>query len=110
MSGTNNLENTPIRTECLGSLLEAPVTTDDNFGSRMKGWLMPPVTGDYLFWITSDDQGRLWLSSDDNPDNMVLVCFAPQAVGVGEWTKYVEQKSTFIPLVAGKAYYFEVRP
>jgi hypothetical protein len=55
MNDTNNLANSPNRTERLGSLLEAPVNTDDNFGSQMKGWLKPRVTGDYLFWITLDN-------------------------------------------------------
>jgi hypothetical protein len=111
MSGTNNLENTPSRTERLGSLLEVPVNIDYNYGSRMKGWLMPPATGDYVFWIASDDNGELWLSSDDHPENKALVCeqsgptYSPRF-----WTRYSEQKSAFILLVAGEAYYFEVRP
>ncbi len=66
MGGMKNLENTPSTTEHLGSLLEAPAKTDDNYGSRMKGWLMPPVTRDYVFWIASDDNGKLWLSSTTN--------------------------------------------
>jgi hypothetical protein len=110
MNGTNNLTNPPNRTERLGLLLEGPFDNDDNYGSRMKGWLMPPVTGDYMFWISTDDTGELWLSSDDHPENKVRVCFVPGATDVKEWTKYPEQKSSFIPLVAGEAYYFEVRP
>jgi hypothetical protein len=26
--------------------------------------LKPPVTGNYTFWISSDDNGQLWLSTD----------------------------------------------
>ena len=36
-------------------------------GSRIKGWLMPPVTEKYVFWIVADDAGELWLSSNDHP-------------------------------------------
>jgi hypothetical protein len=71
---------------------------------------MPPVTGNYVFWIAADDTGELWLSSDDHPENMVRVCFAPTITGTREWTKFSEQESTLIPLVADEAYYFEVRP
>jgi hypothetical protein len=109
MSGTNYLANPSNRAERLGSLLEAPVNTDDNYGSRMKGWLMPPVTDDYVFWITTDDTGELWLSSDDNPENKVRICFVQSAALVETWTSYPEQKSIWIPLEAGEAYYFEVR-
>jgi hypothetical protein len=77
MSGTANLVKMTNKTERLGHLLEAPSNTDDNYGSQMKGWLTPPVTGDYVFWITSDDYGEFWLSSDDHPDNKVRMCFVP---------------------------------
>ena len=41
--------------EYLGLLLEVPASTDDDCCSRMKGWLIPLVTGDYVFWIVEDD-------------------------------------------------------
>ncbi len=110
MSGTNNFMNTPNRTARLGSLLEAPPSTDDNYGIRMKGWLMPPVSGVYAFWIASDDGGELLLSSDENPENMVRECFVPWFTGVREWYKFPYQKSPSIRLEARKAYYFEVSP
>ncbi len=87
-----------------GQLLEVTTNTDDNFGSRMKGWLIPPVTGDYVFWISADDSGELWLSFSDHRENKVRVCFVPGWVGYRERTSYPEQKSTLIPLVAGEAY------
>jgi hypothetical protein len=114
MSGTNNLEIPPSTSERLGG--ERPrqplevVTSDLGMGSRIKGWLMPPVTGNYVFWIVADDVGELWLSSNDHPENKVRVCFAPDVTGTREWTKFSEQESTLIPLVADEAYYFEVRP
>jgi hypothetical protein len=61
-SGTNNLSNTPSMIEHLVDRLEAPSNCCDNCGSQMKGWLVPPVTGDYEFWIASDDNGSFWLS------------------------------------------------
>jgi hypothetical protein len=76
----------------------------------MKGWLMPPVSGVYAFWIASDDGGELLLSSDDHPENKVRECFVPWATGVREWKKFLEQESPLIQLEAGEAYYFEVSP
>jgi hypothetical protein len=109
VTGTNNFADDPSRTERLGSLLEAPYTINEiDYGSRMKGWLILPVTGNYVFWIASDDAGEHWLSSDDNPDNKILRCY--QLWATCEWDKYTEQKSTSIALVADEAYYFEVTP
>ena len=106
MSGTNNLADSPSRTERLGYILEALSNSDEYYGSRMKGWLIPPVTGNYVFWIASDNAGELWLSSDDHPDNKVLRCFVKDFTGSREWYKYPEQESKSISLVAGEAYYF----
>jgi hypothetical protein len=101
----------PSTTERLGGLLEtkSPRELDADHGSRMMGWLVPPITGEYVFWIAADNLSELWLSTDDNPDNMFMLC-NPQfaAPGPGEWV-YPSQKSKPIALVADRAYYFEVR-
>ena len=70
---------------------------------------MPPVTGPYEFWIASDDQGEFWLSTDTTQTNRVRRCSQPNRVSPREWDKFPEQKSSSIPLVAGQAYYYEVR-
>ena len=107
VNGTNNLSNTPNEIEHLVDLLEAPNNRCKNCGSRMKGWLVPPVTGDYEFWIASDDNGEFWLSTD----NAVLdrQCNVPGFTSPREWAKYPEQKSAPIRLIAGQAYNYWVR-
>ena len=82
---------------------------DDNYGSRMWGWLVPPVSGDYTFWITADDMGEFWLSIDDEPANKVLECYTPGPVSRYFFSAYSEQKSEPVTLEAGLVYYFEVR-
>jgi hypothetical protein len=109
MMGTNNLANTPDKSEHLVTSLEAPTNVGDDFGSRMSGWLMPPVTGSYEFWIASDDQGEILLSFDDNPANKNRICYLPYAVTPLFFDAGPEQKSSPILLVAGQAYYYEVR-
>ena len=72
------------------------------------GW---PVTGSYDFCIASQvDVGGLWLSFDDHPANVNIVCFQPDHYGVRdkEFVKYAEQRSNPISLVEGQAYYYEV--
>eukprot|EP00804_Cyclotella_cryptica_P021725 CCRYP_012889-RB/>CCRYP_012889-RB protein AED:0.02 eAED:0.02 QI:1920/1/1/1/1/0.8/5/578/694 len=108
MSGTNSLAKAPSSTECLRNLdvLESPLNIGDNYGLRMKGWLVPPVTGLYQFAISSDDNGEFWLSTDDDPAHKVKICqiaWAPRRT----WDAYPEQKSAWITLVAGEAYYYE---
>jgi uncharacterized protein (DUF1800 family) len=90
--------------------LEFPQTSPDEsqFGEWLRGWLLPPVDGEYTFWIASDDGSELWLSSDANPANKSLVARVSGWTSFRQWTKYPEQVSPPLPLLAGRSYYFEV--
>jgi len=39
----------------------------------MVGYFYPPTTGNYTFYICSDDNSALYLSTDDNPANKKLI-------------------------------------
>lgn len=88
--------------------LELPRTGEKDYGVRIRGYLLPPVDGEYRFWIAADDRGALYLSSDDSPDNKVVIAYTPQSTGAGEYEKNPEQITGPIELKAGKKYYFEV--
>ena len=40
-----------------------PINWQDNYGQRFRAYLCPPRTGYYTFWILSDDDSNLYLSS-----------------------------------------------
>jgi chitodextrinase len=73
----------------------------------MNGYICPPTTGNYVFWIASDASGELWLSTDNNPANKVRVAYNTSGTNSRQWTKYATQKSVAIPLTAGQQYYVE---
>jgi len=77
----------------------------DQYRARITGWLIPPVTGNYTFSIVTDDNGRLWLSTDSSPDNAQLIASVPGWAAENTWTKYPEQTSAPIHLLAGQAYW-----
>jgi len=58
----------------------------DNYAAQLIGFLVPPVTGDYRFWIASDDQGILYLSSDADPTNKRAIVVEPQWNGYRAYT------------------------
>jgi hypothetical protein len=111
MFDTNNMAKIPNKMERLVSLLEAPSYVGDFYGYRMKGWLLPPMTGEYEFFIASGGNGELRLSFDDHPANKEVKCYQPLYEGVEDlqFMVYAEQKSEPIPLVKGQVYYYEVR-
>ena len=53
--------------------LALPRGGENNYGARIRGYLAPAESGDYRFWISADDRGVLFLSTDDSPDNKIVV-------------------------------------
>jgi serine/threonine protein kinase/WD40 repeat protein len=72
---------------------ETPMNLGDHFGQRMRGFLVPPKTGDYTFFMRVKDHGELRLSPSEDESKAVLI-------SRGEKTKPVR-------LEAGKRYYIE---
>jgi hypothetical protein len=107
LTSNENFPCEPSGTELL-TMFEGPMDSGDIYGARIRGYLHPVATGDYTFWIASDDNSELWLSSDDNPDNAVLIAYGPDWNNSREWDKYPQQRSTPISLTAGQRYYIEV--
>lgn len=102
-----NYPNGPSGSDQL-NVLEAPVDWADNYGTRVRGYVHAPQSGNYIFWIAGDDYSELWLSADDNPANKILIASVNGWTSSREWTKYASQQSTPITLQAGQRYYIEV--
>lgn len=86
---------------------ETPINWADDYGTRVRGYIQPPSNGDYIFWIASDNQSQLWLSTSLDPADISLIASVPDWTRPREWNKYSSQLSPAIPLVAGQKYYIE---
>jgi len=80
---------------------------NDNYCSRISGYIYPPATGDYTFWTCSDDQSRLFLSTSENPASKKQIASIDSYVPFGQWDQNPTQKSKPIRLQAGRRYYIE---
>ncbi len=56
----------------------APGDVYDNYGAQMAGYFYPPTTGEYVFYISADDNARLYLSTDADPANKKLIAIEPE--------------------------------
>jgi PQQ-dependent dehydrogenase (s-GDH family) len=101
-----NYPNNPSSTGTL-TLFETPSNQGNNIGVRINGYICPPSSGSYTFWIASDASGELWLSTTSNPANKIRIAFNTNATKFREWNKYNSQKSGSINLTAGQVYYVE---
>ncbi|MES2284142.1 MAG: Ig-like domain-containing protein [Bacteroidota bacterium] len=99
--------NTAPSSTTLLSLFEGPKNSGDNYASRIRGFICPPSTGNYTFWIASDNNSELYLSSTINPNDKVKIAQQDFNCSSRQWNKYDKQQSLPIPLIAGKSYYIE---
>jgi hypothetical protein len=76
----------------------------------VRGFICAPETGAYTFYIASDDGSFLFLSTDTDTLNSNVIAYMPDCefAAPRQWTKFPEQKSAKINLVAGRKYYIEV--
>ena len=86
---------------------ETPSDSYDGYGQRLQALITAPQTGNYRFWIASDDASQLFVSTDATPANRQLVASVTLWTSAREWTKESSQQSALIPLVAGQKYYLE---
>lgn len=86
---------------------ETPRDEGDFYGARLSGYLHPPVSGEYTFWIAGDDVAELWLSTDGTPSNLQKIAEAPTWTEARNWDKFPAQKSLPVSLLAGQKYYVE---
>src|SRR2546423_13693160 len=73
----------------------------------MLGFPSPPVTGNYIFWIATDDQGVLFLSTDQDPANKLQIAAVNGWTSSRNWTVEAGQQSAPIALQANRTYYIE---
>ncbi|TDU71199.1 PA14 domain-containing protein [Prosthecobacter fusiformis] len=85
----------------------SPVNWSDRYGLRMRAYLTPAVSGNYTFWVSGDDYCELWLSTNDSAANKTRIAHVPGWTDAKQWTKFTEQRSSPVSLVAGTRYYIE---
>ncbi len=104
------INNTPDFKSLASALNTRTVFGDDghdNYGGRLSGLLVPKDTGNYEFFLRSDDASQLLLSPDDKAANLALIaeetgcCAAFQEPGD-------PRTSAPISLTAGKKYAIQV--
>ncbi|HYX37165.1 MAG TPA: endo-1,4-beta-xylanase, partial [Oligoflexus sp.] len=101
----------PSSRKFLSNLATYKANTQD-YGTRIRGFIHPPESGDYNFYISGDNEAKLFLSTDDKPNNLsgqpAAFLTSQQWTGPGEWEKFPGQASQAVRLEAGRRYYFQV--
>jgi signal transduction histidine kinase len=103
-----NYPDRPSNSEFRGSF-EGPTNRGTYYLSQMQGFLLPPFTGEYRFWIASDDSSELWFSTNSDPGNARRIAYVPGGrwTNPRQWDHFSSQQSAPILLEAGKSYYIK---
>lgn len=91
------------------AIFEISPDSADAYGTRMSGYVCAPQTGNYTFWIAADNNGELWLSDGESPDDIKKIAEVSGWTNYREWDKLDEQQSEPVFLTAGQKYYVEAR-
>jgi hypothetical protein len=68
------------------SLFEGPTGFDEAYGARIQALVEPLVDGDFVFYLSTDDNGGLFLSTDEDPGKAKQIAQEPTWNGVRDWT------------------------
>jgi hypothetical protein len=80
----------------------------ENYGERLRGWVVPPTSGTYVFWITADDSAELRLGLGPDARSARAIASVPEWTAPDVWDKYRSQRSPPLQLEAGKRYWIEI--
>lgn len=99
---------TPTYSGILTTFTTAQNVSND-YSRRLRGFIKPAVSGDYTFWVASDDDSRLMISADASVSGAVVIASVSGYTGFQSWDEKSSQKSAVVSLVAGRLYYLEAQ-
>jgi hypothetical protein len=92
-----------FRTNTIG-----PSGVGENYGTRVRYYFTPQVSGDHQFVIYGDDETILYWSGSDATSPLSMLANVPGWTNEGELTRFASQTSALVNLTAGQQYYFEL--
>jgi len=72
LTGNERYPSNPDGMEFL-TYFQGPTDWAEQYGSRIRGWIFAPETGNYTFEFDCEDGGELRLSPDESPANAVTI-------------------------------------
>ncbi len=100
---------TPDYSEVLDFVGSPTANVLNETGSMVQGYLTVPVSGNYKFNVTGDDETILFISSDEDPANkQAHQCFVSSWTYMTEHDKFIWQSTANIYMEKGQYYYFEI--
>jgi hypothetical protein len=107
LTGNANFPYRPTSTRVLSGGFDSGTNLGDTYGSRIRAYVIAPQSGSYTFYLSTDDDGRLLMSTSASPSRPSIIAEISGWAPPGNWTKYPSQTSAPRSLEAGQKYYIE---
>jgi hypothetical protein len=91
----------------IAEAFEIPEDWGTDYGSRLRGYFVPPMSGGYRFYLASDDESTLYLGRTEDPGQRVQIARVSGWTSPRDWTANASQTSDLLQLAAGQLYYIE---
>lgn len=62
-----------------------PTGIGNQYASRIRGYVIPAVSGDYRFYVAGNDSAELWLSTNDSKFTKQKIAFFTSATNERQW-------------------------
>jgi PKD repeat protein len=108
LTSDTDYPNTPSGSNAI-TAFQGPQNWGNDYGTRVRGYIIAPEDGQYVFNITGDDDTRFYLSLNADPAYKQLVAQINGWTNPTEFSKYSSQRSAPIQLVANTYYYVELQ-
>lgn len=79
----------------------------EKYGVRWRGYVIPPASGTYVFYVRADDEGAFYLSPDESPAHLPSAPLVRNGSAEFGWPMWGEGVSQPVALEIGRRYYFE---
>lgn len=96
----------PMAREQVGNF-DMPYNAADDYGARMRGYLIAPIEGVYQFWLSSDREAILLMGRGEDPATARTVARVSMPTMRYDWLNSAEQRSPLIYLRVGEKIYLE---
>jgi hypothetical protein len=98
----------PAASGTLNFGFETPPMQGDNHAARLRAVLTPAKTGDYTFFLSADDDARLFLDPDGvSARDASQIAYVAGWTEQYQWDRYQSQRSATFRLHQGRDYYIE---
>lgn len=88
---------------------ESAANRGNNYGTLVRGYIQPPASGRYRFFVSGDDETQFFLSLTTSAEDAQRVASVPSSTSRNQFTMFSSQTSPYFDLEVGQRYYFELR-